>query len=67
MNSAYINQLLRSIPEEPGIYQYFNDEGVILYIGKAKNLKKRVSSYFNKIQDNQKTKLLSQLLLQKRI
>ena len=58
MNSAYINQLLRSIPEEPGIYQYFNDEGVILYIGKAKNLKKRVSSYFNKIQDNQKTKLL---------
>lgn len=58
MSSAYINQLLRSIPEEPGIYQYFNDEGVILYIGKAKNLKKRVSSYFNKIQDNQKTKLL---------
>ncbi len=40
--------LIRTMPEKPGIYQYFDREGRIIYIGKAKNLKKRVSSYFNK-------------------
>ena len=40
--------LLRSLPGKPGIYQYFDKEGNIIYVGKAKNLKKRVSSYFNK-------------------
>jgi len=40
--------LLKSLPGKPGIYQYFDKEGKIIYIGKAKNLKKRVSSYFNK-------------------
>lgn len=43
-----IKSILQSLPEKPGIYQYFDDKGTIIYIGKAKNLKKRVSSYFNK-------------------
>ena len=49
---------LRTLPEKPGIYQYFDSEGKILYVGKAKNLKKRVSSYFNKTQENGKTIML---------
>jgi len=49
---------IKSLPEVPGVYQYFDKEKRILYIGKAKNLKKRVSSYFNKIQENHKTRLL---------
>lgn len=44
-----------SIPTNPGIYKYFNKEGVIIYVGKAKNLKKRVNSYFSKNTDNYKT------------
>jgi len=40
--------VIRSLPDKPGIYQYLNADGVIIYIGKAKNLKKRVASYFNK-------------------
>ncbi len=43
-----ISGILQSLPSNPGIYQYFNKEGKIIYIGKAKNLKKRVHSYFNK-------------------
>ena len=43
-----VSSLLRSIPTEPGVYQYFDSDGKILYVGKAKNLKKRVLSYFNK-------------------
>jgi excinuclease ABC subunit C len=43
-----LKNLLRSLPGKPGIYQYFDKEGNIIYVGKAKNLKKRVSSYFNK-------------------
>ena len=47
------------MPEEPGVYKHFNSDGKLLYVGKAKNLKKRVSSYFNrKIYDNRKTKVL---------
>lgn len=47
-----------SLPDEPGIYQYFDRDGTIIYIGKAKNLKKRVSSYFVKNHDNRKTAIL---------
>jgi excinuclease ABC subunit C len=49
---------LKTLPEKPGIYQYYDVNGTILYVGKAKNLKKRVSSYFNKTQDNGKTIML---------
>lgn len=48
----------RSLPEKPGIYQFINDEGQIIYIGKAKNLKKRVLSYFQKSPDNAKLAVL---------
>ena len=50
---------LSRIPEEPGVYRYFNDEGEIIYVGKAKNLKNRVSSYFAKSNNHdRKTKRL---------
>jgi excinuclease ABC subunit C len=53
-----IKDKIKTIPNNPGIYQYFDKNGKIIYIGKAKNLKKRVASYFNKNQDSGKTKLL---------
>ncbi len=49
---------LKSLPEKPGVYQFYNKEGKILYVGKAKNLKKRVASYFNKKQEYGKTRVL---------
>ncbi len=53
-----IKDKLKLIPNSPGIYQYFDKNGIIIYIGKAKNLKKRVSSYFNKTLENGKTRIL---------
>lgn len=49
---------LKTLPEKPGIYQYFDKEGTIIYVGKAKNLKKRVTSYFTKNHEQAKTYLL---------
>ena len=49
---------LVTLPESPGVYQFFDLSGKIIYVGKAKNIKKRVSSYFNKTLDNNKTRML---------
>lgn len=50
--------ILSVLPETPGCYQYFDERGTIIYVGKAKNLKRRVSSYFNKEHDSNKTRVL---------
>ena len=54
----HITLLLKRIPEQPGVYQYFDQDGQIIYVGKAKNLKRRVNSYFNKEQQSSKTRQL---------
>ena len=54
----YLKGIVLNLPESPGCYQYLDDNGVIIYVGKAKNLKRRVSSYFNKEQQTLKTRLL---------
>ncbi len=53
-----LKSIINSIHHKPGVYQYYNTEGTILYVGKAKNLKKRVSSYFTKKHENGKTAVL---------
>lgn len=55
MEKEQFKEIQSSIPHEPGIYQYFDGKGVLLYVGKAKDLRKRVSSYFFSHQENQKT------------
>ena len=54
-----IRQISKTLPNSPGVYQYLDKQGVIIYVGKAKNLRKRVSSYFSKTQTG-KTKVLVQ-------
>lgn len=54
----HISLLLKRIPEQPGVYQYFDKDGQIIYVGKAKNLHRRVNSYFNKDHQSSKTRQL---------
>ncbi|NCA79987.1 MAG: excinuclease ABC subunit UvrC [Sphingobacteriia bacterium] len=54
----YLKSLVSVLPNQPGIYQFFDVSGTIIYIGKAKDLKKRVSSYFSKQHDHRKTAIL---------
>lgn len=56
--SDSIQLKLKTLPEKPGVYQYFDKDGTIIYVGKAKNLKKRVTSYFSKNHEQAKTYLL---------
>ena len=58
MISDKIKSILKTIPNDPGVYQYFDEKGEIIYVGKAKNLKRRVSSYFNKQQQSRKVSVL---------
>lgn len=55
----YLKGIISNLPETPGCYQYLNDEGVVIYVGKAKNLKRRVSSYFRKDVKTLKTAILT--------
>ena len=56
--NEYLRGIVLNLPSSPGIYQYLNKEGVIIYVGKAKNLKRRVYSYFSKEHQSAKTRVL---------
>lgn len=56
--NEYLRGIVLNLPSTPGIYQYLNKEGVIIYVGKAKNLKRRVYSYFSKEHQSAKTRIL---------
>ncbi|MDI1355025.1 MAG: excinuclease ABC subunit UvrC [bacterium] len=56
--SDHIASLLKTLPEGPGVYQYYDEDHTLLYVGKAKNLKKRVSSYFNKEHDSGRLRIM---------
>jgi len=59
MHTAYLVNIISRLPDSPGIYKYYDKEKNLIYIGKAKSLKKRVSSYFNKQQyENRKTAVM---------
>ena len=58
MNSNHELQL-KTLPSEPGVYRYYDKNGQLLYVGKAKNLKKRVLSYFNKNQNGYRTRIMA--------
>ena len=57
-NIDHLKSLISALPEEPGVYQFFDENNTIIYVGKAKRLKRRVASYFNKLHDNAKTNIM---------
>src|SRR5829696_4870917 len=56
--SEYLKNIIKTLPDAPGVYQYFDAGNTLLYVGKAKNLKKRVSSYFMKEHDSSRLRML---------
>lgn len=56
--SDHIKLILKTLPEKPGVYRFYDDKGTVIYVGKAKRLKRRVSSYFNKDHDSAKVRML---------
>jgi len=57
-NTDHLKFLVSALPEEPGVYQFFDESNTIIYVGKAKRLKRRVASYFNKVHDSAKTNIM---------
>ena len=56
--AEHIKLILKSLPEKPGVYRFYDDKGTVIYVGKAKRLKRRVSSYFNKDHESAKVRML---------
>ena len=58
MSKSNLELQLQTLPNTPGVYQFYDTSGVVIYVGKAKNLRSRVRSYFNKVHDYGKTNVL---------
>ena len=58
MEKSFVYFQFKTLPTDPGVYQFFDKEDTVIYIGKAKNLKRRVASYFTKVHENAKTRVL---------